>query len=541
MISIQAISQVNISKLEKKIRLQEVDWGGTSVESTKVQIDTMLKLYDMSIEIGDKYSEAKSLELIGYTKVYQRKYLESIGNFSMAAHIFDSLGFKVRAGVQKLGVANVYFNNGELSKSDSIFYSLVPLFKDSLEFNKLSITYLGLAENYMSIEELDSVDKYIKLANGLLPLYEDHFKFNEMVAVEMEGWSQHLKGNHEKSRQLYKKVIEHAILHNLKGRIFTGYRSLTKIELAQKNHQSAIELLDELKPYVVESHNFMAEVSKLKSQVYEEMGSNDSAVFYLRQFFNYSDSLRVVLNEELQHEMKVKHELTTLHAEAIKDEIEINQLNQQSKREKMVKFWVLRVLIIVLVLFGLLIHFLRKGVQRKRQLIYANQEVVNAEQDLLKSKLEAEKLKEGKLEKEIVVKNKELINFALEVARKNELSRDVLKKLKKSLKNKCEENLLKELAFYLQYNLEINKSYEELQSHVDQTNKVFLEQFKEAYPKCTPNDCHVASLIRLGLTSKEIANVKNITVASVEIARHRLRKKLGLESSINLSEFLQEV
>jgi len=43
------------------------------------------------------------------------------------------------------------------------------------------------------------------------------------------------------------------------------------------------------------------------------------------------------------------------------------------------------------------------------------------------------------------------------------------------------------------------------------------------------------------ISSKEIAQLMNISVRSVEISRYRLRKKLQLESEENLAEFLKGV
>ena len=40
------------------------------------------------------------------------------------------------------------------------------------------------------------------------------------------------------------------------------------------------------------------------------------------------------------------------------------------------------------------------------------------------------------------------------------------------------------------------------------------------------------------MTSKEIASLMNISVRGVETSRYRLRKKLELDTQVNLTEFL---
>ena len=45
----------------------------------------------------------------------------------------------------------------------------------------------------------------------------------------------------------------------------------------------------------------------------------------------------------------------------------------------------------------------------------------------------------------------------------------------------------------------------------------------------------------MGLSSKEIAPLFNISYRSVEMTRYRLRKKLGLERETNLVDYLQKI
>jgi len=51
----------------------------------------------------------------------------------------------------------------------------------------------------------------------------------------------------------------------------------------------------------------------------------------------------------------------------------------------------------------------------------------------------------------------------------------------------------------------------------------------------------LAAYIRMNFSSKEIANLLSITTKSVEMARYRLRRKLGLDHDQNLTEFLMRL
>jgi len=61
---------------------------------------------------------------------------------------------------------------------------------------------------------------------------------------------------------------------------------------------------------------------------------------------------------------------------------------------------------------------------------------------------------------------------------------------------------------------------------------------KDAYPSLTPHELKMCAYLRLNMTTKDIAQMLNISVRGVEISRYRLRKKLGIESETNLIDFM---
>ena len=55
-----------------------------------------------------------------------------------------------------------------------------------------------------------------------------------------------------------------------------------------------------------------------------------------------------------------------------------------------------------------------------------------------------------------------------------------------------------------------------------------LDRLMEKYPKLTKTDLKLCVYIKLNMSTKEIAEMMSISPRSVEMARYRLRKKLGL-------------
>ncbi|MEM1407685.1 MAG: hypothetical protein AAGG59_12980, partial [Bacteroidota bacterium] len=56
----------------------------------------------------------------------------------------------------------------------------------------------------------------------------------------------------------------------------------------------------------------------------------------------------------------------------------------------------------------------------------------------------------------------------------------------------------------------------------------------------TPGEQKLCAFLRLKMDTKEISNLMSISLRGVEVARYRLRKKLGLENYQNLSKFILE-
>jgi len=62
-----------------------------------------------------------------------------------------------------------------------------------------------------------------------------------------------------------------------------------------------------------------------------------------------------------------------------------------------------------------------------------------------------------------------------------------------------------------------------------------------SYPEVSNNDLRLMSLLKMNLSSKEIANILNISVEGVKKARYRLRKKLNLNTEESPQELVIEL
>jgi DNA-binding CsgD family transcriptional regulator len=70
----------------------------------------------------------------------------------------------------------------------------------------------------------------------------------------------------------------------------------------------------------------------------------------------------------------------------------------------------------------------------------------------------------------------------------------------------------------------------------------FYEKLLKAYPDLSQNELKLCAFLRLNMSTKDIAELTGQQLPSIDKARYRLRKKLGLASSeTNLVTFLSQV
>ncbi|NBP69836.1 MAG: hypothetical protein EBU52_13945 [Cytophagia bacterium] len=77
--------------------------------------------------------------------------------------------------------------------------------------------------------------------------------------------------------------------------------------------------------------------------------------------------------------------------------------------------------------------------------------------------------------------------------------------------------------------------------HFEQVHNDFFDQLKTKYPHLNSSDLKLCALLKLKLDTKEIASIMNISPQSVKVARSRLRKKLELDLTSNLSAFITQI
>jgi outer membrane protein assembly factor BamB/DNA-binding CsgD family transcriptional regulator len=199
-------------------------------------------------------------------------------------------------------------------------------------------------------------------------------------------------------------------------------------------------------------------------------------------------------------------------------------------------YWSFYAVIIYSLLFICLIFasyfLLRWKIKRSRLKITLEQE---------QWRLKENELKNSNLQTELTFKSKEMANAAFMLISKNNILSEVKSELsaqKEELGARYPEKYYDRIVRIIDSGINLEDSWEVFRANFDMIHKNFFRNLKKTYPQLTSNDLKVCALLRLNLSTKDMAQFLGNTVRGVDSARYRLRKKLKLPGETDIVEFL---
>ncbi|MGJ7031025.1 triple tyrosine motif-containing protein [Niabella hirudinis] len=202
--------------------------------------------------------------------------------------------------------------------------------------------------------------------------------------------------------------------------------------------------------------------------------------------------------------------------------------------------------LLLLLLLFFLVHKIYQRRLRKQQQVYEyEQEQLRYIHELERDRSDKQiiQLQKERLETEVMYKNKELATTTMHLYKRGRLLGKIKEEVSdgiKKISNHEEKKGFNKLLKLIMEEEKKESDWNQFSIHFDQVHNNFLHKIKAAYPLLTPSDMKICAYVKMNLSSKEIAQLLNITLKGVEIARYRLRKKFGLPQEVPLSGFIQE-
>lgn len=188
----------------------------------------------------------------------------------------------------------------------------------------------------------------------------------------------------------------------------------------------------------------------------------------------------------------------------------------------------------------------KRKFEKEKDLLKEQHEAVKAQhiRQVEQTKAALIQIQNEKLEAEISFKNKELASATLHLVQKGEILVTIQEALNQILAKSKNPEVKKEtqhLINLLNFDATLDDGWEQFAHHFDLVHVDFLKRLREKYPQLSANDEKLSAYLRMNLSTKETAQLMNISVRGVEASRYRLRKKLHLSNEANLVEFMMKV
>ena len=217
--------------------------------------------------------------------------------------------------------------------------------------------------------------------------------------------------------------------------------------------------------------------------------------------------------------------------------------------EEIVDFTVLAAALLIVACLFFSAYMLRQKRQREatERLVYSQQQQIYENSRALNDMELKVVLSENQaLHNAVEMKRQEVMNVALSIVEQREYLEslnNIVRRLAREDDADKRDNLIGELSASLKqrlsYDRDVDSQY--FYAQAESLHEDFSAKLSENFPDLTQQEKRLATLLRLGFSSKYIATLMNITPKSVEISRYRLRQKLGLSRGDNLVNYIKSI
>ncbi len=256
---------------------------------------------------------------------------------------------------------------------------------------------------------------------------------------------------------------------------------------------------------------------ELKSKYYQLMGDIELENKVHKEFIEFKDDENRKIQLNKMAYIHAQHESERKEFAIKQKEAEIRELAQENKNKNIIIFSSVigAILLLLLLLFRLRLQKLSSlNILKENTII----------------KLEQEKLKDS-----LKTKDKYLANFALSLTNKTKAIEDLKIQVEEGLSKDIHKDEL--LSLFSQDNIQ-DKDWIDFKERFIKVHASFFTNLKSKFPNLSPADEKLCALIKLNMTSKEIANILFISPKSVDQKKYRLKKKIAENSEKDLYQII---
>ena len=459
-------------------------------------------------------------------------YVHAIEMFTKSIELSKQTGDKKRMTTCYLEIGTTLLDRGDIDKAMNYFQVGLALAKETGNKAGVANALTSIASAYESKGSLDSSLIYSRQALKI----RTELKIDRHIASSEKSIGETLIkiGRYAEAE----KSLNHALSLFTKIDEKTGV-VITNLPLAdalnRQGNPEGIELADQTLQIAksIDNPHLLSFVYSKLSAIYAFSNDFRKAFDYQKKHDIIKDSLFNSEKERMLAEVEAKFQ-------SEKKDRDIALLKEKTivERNRIIMLIIILVIFLI-VIFLLIVMFRYKSTAFERQQALREQESIIHTQD--KQIADQENLI---LQEKLESKNRELASKALEMIRYNDAISSIIEKLE-NLNNSISTNpevispikdIIHELENHNKQNIwnEFEKIFKNIHSS-------FYEKLLKICPELTATEIKTAALLKLNLTTKEIAAITFKSEGGIKTTRYRLRKKLGLTNDDKLVPFLMHI
>ncbi|MBE9599084.1 tetratricopeptide repeat protein [Pedobacter sp. MC2016-24] len=430
----------------------------------------------------DYLNLAKNLNKIGETYYYGKQYRISLSKFQEALDNYQ----KIKNGK---GIAESYGLIGQTYEKHQNYEKAVKYQQLALSAYQREQDSLGIAKIYENIGSIyeDKLELDSALRNYQYALEINQRNSNELAQIEIVnniGDVYRKTGKYAQALRYTKKAAAMAVKLNDPYQLSSAYRDLSKNFDLMKRHDSAYH--------------------------YSELGRN----IFLK-IFTEDNNKQLTL-------------LQTLFEIQQKDDA-ITQFEQERRANQFI--YIGTALIIVLLIM------LAVSIISRQRLKLRNEKAANEQSNALYE------IQKKAIEADLELKSQELSNNTLHVIQSNQFLEELRNELEEMIRDdkRDQKKRLQQIVTKISKRASHDKHWKEFSHMFEQIHQSFFDNLKKYSGDLTANDLRLVALIKMNLSSKDMAILFGISQDSLRVSRYRLRKKLVIPQGENLSTFIQSL
>lgn len=550
--SFDSLSKELIQTNDEKARANILIALSAEVEGNRPENALTYAMSAHEIAVNHHLDKENILSLVRLGNCYMRlsNYREALINADQALELATKLNLKDEIAKSRTILALIYYELGNYEQSAKLDFENLAYYEQVKNQKQIGVVLGNIGIDFISQNNYEKGLEYLKKSfdiavetndfrgmsyqyNNIASLYADYFKdysialryFKEALKInkKLDDKQQHgiylmnignclskLDENDsvlwyfQSATRIFKGLNNTYLLSKCQSQISSYYLKTNDLHLSILHADTALQ--------IGQKYNYHENIKAAAELLHKiNLIKNDTIKAYRYAIIEdeEEDSLVILLNQKEVYKLEFQY--------SYEKSDKIKQIARQKKENLMV-------VIIISLISGLVIILL----------IFSRYRI----------KAKSVAIEKRSIEKELEFKNKELTINLLSLIKKNEMlseisnkmveigkdakkdeTKDAINKISRELRNSSDDKMMKEFSLRFQ---EIHSG--------------FYETLLHNYPELTQNELKLCAFLRLNMSTKDISELTGQRFLTIDQARFRLRKKLGITNSeTNLVTFLSQI